>query len=198
MQMRRASPSTIASKLHSSDRPNERRTAVAVYLHVRGPHAQPEQRAPHRQIGRLQDVQVIDLFDVGPRDRPRDRAGADLDCELGALLRLDQLGVADAADAPPRIEDHRGRDDGSRQRSAPRLIDAGAQTVANQIERQLCRTHRSPSTQQCNDGLRRTRAGVPAQRLVDRGESLHELIAIGTLQLRQHGGARARRRAPRR
>src|SRR5262245_11377212 len=47
----------------------------------------------------------------------------------------------------------------------------------------------SPSTQQCNYGLRRTRARVTAQRLVDGCESLHELIAIGTLQLRQHGGA---------
>src|SRR5688572_21638526 len=36
--------------------------------------------------------------------------------------------------------------------------------------------------------VRRTRARVTAQRLMDGCESLHELIAIGTLQLRQHGG----------
>ena len=50
--------------------------------------------------------------------------------ELVALLGLEQLGIADAADATPRIEDDRGGDDRSGQRPAPGLIDAGAQAVA--------------------------------------------------------------------
>ncbi len=145
MQMRRASPSMIASKLHSSGSPTNEGQRSPSICTCAGSYAQPEQRAPHRQVSRLQDVQRIDFLDVGPGDRPGNRRAADLDRELGALLRLDHLGIADAADAPPRIEDDRGRDDRSRQRPAPSLIDARAQAVANQIERQLCRTHRSPS-----------------------------------------------------
>jgi hypothetical protein len=119
---------------------HERRTAIAIDLHVRRPHAQAEQRAPHRQVGRLQDIERVDFLDVGPRDRPGQGAAADLDRKLLALLGLDDLGVADAADAPPRVEDHRSRDDRSGQRAAPRFVDAGAQAGGGKIETHL-RSH---------------------------------------------------------
>ena len=194
MQVRSASPSMIASKRAVQRQAGERRTAVAVDLHVRRAHAQSEQRAAHRQVRRLQDVQRSRF----PRRRPRPpttrapRARI-LIASSARSSRLEHLGIADAADAAARIEDHRGRDDRSGQRSAAGLVDAREQAVASQIERQLCRTHRSPSTRgsmrlrlahQFDDGVRRARARVAAQRLVDGGESLHELIAIGTLQLR--------------
>ena len=72
MQVRSASPSMIASNVQSSGRPGERRTAIAVDLHVRRTDAQTDQRAAHRQMGRFENVQRIDFFDVGPRDRPGD------------------------------------------------------------------------------------------------------------------------------
>ena len=47
------------------------------------------QCAAHREVGRLQDVERVDLLDVRPGHRPRERIAPDLDRELLALLGLE-------------------------------------------------------------------------------------------------------------
>ena len=62
----------FVAALHRQAR--ERRAQIAVDLHVAGMNPQADQRAPHREVRGLQDVQAIDFFDIGPRHRPGERA----------------------------------------------------------------------------------------------------------------------------
>src|SRR5690606_8512320 len=54
----------------------------------------------------------------------------------------------------------------------------------------LLRTDRRPrsATHQAQNRVGCARTRISSQRLVDRGESLHQLIAIRTFELREHGG----------
>ena len=93
-----------------------------------GRTVQAEQRAAHRQVGRLQDVDACRF----PRRRPTrpTRPAAPPRILIASSSRSSgsiTLESRDAADAPPRVEDHRRRDDRARQRPAARLVDAGTQ-----------------------------------------------------------------------
>ena len=92
-----------------------------------GPCGELLDRPPHREQRCLQDVQRVDLGHAAFGDGPGDGARADHDRELLAHRRGQELGIAQTANAPLGIENHRRRDHRSRQRSPACLVDAGDQ-----------------------------------------------------------------------
>ena len=99
--------------------------AVAIDEHVLVT-AQPADRATHRQVRRVVDVQAIDLGDRGRADADGDCASPDHGIELLALGLGQCLRVADAGDAlAARLHDHRGRHHGPTRRRNADLVDAG-------------------------------------------------------------------------
>src|SRR5258708_6665409 len=83
------------------------------------------ERALHRDVARVIDVQPVDLGDRGGPDADARHARADLRDELLALLTGEKLRVADRADdANVRGDEARGRDDRTREGGHADLIDA--------------------------------------------------------------------------
>ena len=69
-------------------------------------------RAAHRQVGRVIDIELIDLADRRRAHTDRDRTGADERGKTLALGGRQRLGIANARDpVTARTHDHRGRDD---------------------------------------------------------------------------------------
>jgi hypothetical protein len=126
----------------------QRGTAVAVDLYVSRMDVQAHERAAHRQVRGFEDVEAVDLLDVRPRHCPRQGAATDLDRQLLALLRVDLLGIAHAANALARIEHYRGGDHRPGQRAPPRFIDAGHQPrrIQNQRIGFAARGHRADNS----------------------------------------------------
>jgi len=103
----------------------EVRAAVAVDPRFSRGHRQRLNGAAHRQQRRLQDIERIDLRDLGCSDSPRQRMHSYVDREARARSRGQQLRVTQAIDRASRIEDHRGGDNRTGKGSAARFVDAG-------------------------------------------------------------------------
>jgi hypothetical protein len=77
------------------------RTTIAIDDDMGWRTVQAQHGASHRQHGRLQDVDRVDLGGVGPTKAPGDGACADLEREFLADFRREDLRVGDAANLAP-------------------------------------------------------------------------------------------------
>ena len=96
--------------------------AVAIDENLVRVKPQSLDRARHRQQGRLQDVDAVDLRDARLADAPA-AARLDLDFEFTAAFRGQFLAVVEPRDTA-LAEQHRRRDDRPRERPAASLVDA--------------------------------------------------------------------------
>ena len=103
--------------------PRTRRSGCRPRGRVRGRRA--GDRSSHGQVGRVVDVQLVDLADRRGAHADGDGAAADDRFEALALGRGQGLGVADAGDpVAARLHDHGRGDDGAASRRDPDLVDA--------------------------------------------------------------------------
>src|SRR6185312_7063519 len=107
------------------------------------------QRAAHRDEGRLQDVDALDLAHARRADADFNRALPDHQREFIALLeaelfRIVEL-VAQPARDPPAVEDHGGRNHRPGERAAPRFVDAADDAVAAALQYEIGHSPRIPS-----------------------------------------------------
>ena len=87
--------------------------------------AEPRDRAAHREVGRVVDVQLVDLADRRGADADRDGAAPDDRGEPLALGHRQGLRVAHAGDpVAAGLHDHGRGDDGAARRGDPDLVDA--------------------------------------------------------------------------
>ena len=184
----------------------ERRTAIAVDLHVRRTHAQSHQRAAHRQVRRLAGCSACRF----PRRRPMRPTRPAQRARILIASSARSSGSMTFESRMPRMRRRRIENDGRRdhrsgQRTATRFIDARAagRRVPNRAPAVLNLIPRAPPDASARDSnstmaSAARAARVAPQRLVYQGESLHELIAIGTLQLLRAAQVRARQPALRR
>ena len=100
------------------------RDAVSVDEHAMGPQAQALDGPPHREHGRLQDVEAIDLLDARLGNAAAQRLRADLVEEPLAGARGELLGIVEAANRLQLVEHDRGGHHGPSQRAAAGLVDA--------------------------------------------------------------------------
>ena len=114
-----ASPRTTARAL------SQRRQPVAIDQHLLRPVAQAQHGAAHRQKRRLQNIQRVDLFAIGPGHRPSQCRGAYLTGQLLARGFGQLFGISQTLQRTLRIEDDRCRIHRSGKRSPPGLIDTG-------------------------------------------------------------------------
>jgi hypothetical protein len=94
---------------------------------VRRRRRQREQRTPHGQQRRLQDVERIDLGRIGPADAEANAACADHARQSLTDRGGKQLRVREPPDTSPGYKDHRGRNHGPGKGTSPGLVDAGRQ-----------------------------------------------------------------------
>jgi hypothetical protein len=113
----------------------ERRSAIAVDLHVRRAHREAEQCAAHGEQRRFEDIDRVDLGAPGAADRPGERARADQRREPLARRLTQRLGIAQTLDGTGRIENHRRGDDRTGERSATGLVHAGGERPRRTHER---------------------------------------------------------------
>ncbi len=104
------------------------RRLVAVDQREARTHRELLDRLAHRPERGVEDVVVVDAGDVGDAD-PDFRSGADRAGEALALLGLDLLRIGDAFRDAFGIENDGGGHDGTRQRPAACLVDAGNRTA---------------------------------------------------------------------
>ncbi len=89
------------------------------------------QGAPHGQVGRVVDVEPLDLRDRRGADPPRQAASLDLRDERFALPKGQRLGVPHPGDlARVRADQHRGRHDRGAQGAHAHLVHADHQPAA--------------------------------------------------------------------
>ena len=99
---------------------------------------QSRNRPTHGEMGRVVDVQAVDLTDGCSPQADRDRAPPDLWSKALALGRGQCLGVAYPGDsAAVRPKDDRGSHDGATGRRDPDFVDPGDATYARLPERAL-------------------------------------------------------------
>ena len=92
---------------------------------------EPGDRATHREMGRMVDVELIDLAHGRGADAHGDGTCPDQRREPLALGHREGLRVADAGNSvAARPHDHRGRDDRPAGRGDADLVDAGDPDVA--------------------------------------------------------------------
>ena len=99
------------------------RQLVAVDERVRRHERKARQRALHSEHRRAEDVVAVDLVDLDRDDRKCERTASDQHGEPIALVLAEHLGIGEADDGLAWIEDHRGDDDGSGERSAAGFVD---------------------------------------------------------------------------
>ncbi len=110
-----------------------------------GADPEPGDRARHRQQGRAQDVDAVDLArarraDPDARAAAVDAAPQNPPARL-ALLRRQCFRVVEAVaqrlGQPPRVEDHRGGDHRPGERPPPGLVDAAHEPLAAPLDREI-------------------------------------------------------------
>src|SRR5205814_5048443 len=88
--------------------------------------SEPGDRPTHREVGRVIDVELVDLADGRSPDAHRHGACPDQGGEALALAHREGLRVADTGNpVAPGFHDHRGRDDGTAGGRDTDLVDAG-------------------------------------------------------------------------
>ena len=102
----------------------EGRAEPAIDEHPVRPTRQGADGAGHRQQGRVMNVQVVDLLDLGAAQGPAERLLADHRGEHLATLLAEFLRVHQAGYRPCRVEYDRGGDHRSGQGTASDLVDA--------------------------------------------------------------------------
>jgi hypothetical protein len=83
-----------------------------------------EYRAPHRLQRCLMDVDGVDLFRIGPGDRPGQCLAGDQTVQTFALGGGDRLRIGKPGNVALRIEDHGTGDDGTGETAPANLIAA--------------------------------------------------------------------------
>jgi hypothetical protein len=82
-------------------------------------------RMQHGEARSLVDIDLIDAGGIDGGNGPGDGMPANLKREFFAALGREQFGIAQAANAVGRVEDHGGGYDWAEQRSAANFIDSG-------------------------------------------------------------------------
>src|SRR5690606_5079283 len=96
------------------------------------------------QHGGVEDIETVDLLDIGTCDAPSQSLFANFVEQRFAPGLAELLGVVETGDGAPWIENHSGGDHGTTERSTTHLIDAGNQLFdQREIESQL---HQPAST----------------------------------------------------
>ena len=100
------------------------RFTVAIDLHQLRALTQRKHRALHRQHAGVQDIQLIDFLDAGLGHSPAQGFVMDFLFEQLTFFFAQLLGIGQAGDRLCRIQNHRGRDHRTGQRTTPGFIDA--------------------------------------------------------------------------
>src|SRR3569833_1067911 len=96
--------------------------AIAVDQREQRHGVQREHRAFHCKHAGPQNVERVDLLNLGVRHGPGQRLLLDLDLQRLAPLLGEQLGIGETLDGPRGIEDHRSRRHRTRERATPGLV----------------------------------------------------------------------------
>ncbi len=121
----RGIPADDRARAQGQPKALEPRQTVAVDEQPLRAQAHGQHRAAHREKGGVQDVERVDFGRVRPADAEAKSAPAYRRAQARPGLGTQHLRIRDAGDGAARTQNHRRGHHRPRQRSAPRLIDAG-------------------------------------------------------------------------
>ena len=135
---------------HRSARHLQFRATVAVDQRQLGCHAQAFDRALHGQHGGVENIQAVNLFNLGAGNAPGQGFLADFIEEFVATGFAEFFRIVQTQNRPRRIENHRSRHHRTTEWAATDLIDTGDQFLhQGEIQPQL----HQPRPASCNTAV---------------------------------------------